>query len=183
MGGELWIAGVGGGVVVGVAHVEDGVAREGERGGEAVDGLAVDVPVRDEEEGLALAVGEGGPGLHALAEVVGVGVDAEEVDGDGELEFIFDDEVGVAGRDVEGGVVLKLEEHGLGGGGVVGEVEADAGADGLGLAGGLEVEVEDEVVAGVEAPGHGGGLDEGGGVGLPEEEVAVGVEAVAGVDE
>ena len=45
------------------------------------------------------------------------------------------------------------------------------------------MDVEDEVVAGVETPGHAVGLDEGGGIGLPEEEVAVGVEAVAGVHE
>ena len=181
-GWGVGVTGVGGGVVVGVVHVEDGVSGEEDGDGEAVDGLAVDVPVVDEDETLLFAVGEEGVGLHGFAEVVGVEVDAEEVNVYGELELVVDEEGWVAGGNVECGVVFKLEEHGVLGSGGVAEVEADGGLDGLGLAGGLEVHVEDEVVAGVETLGHGGGFDEGGGVGLPEEEVGVGVEGGAGVD-
>ncbi len=67
-------------------------------------------------------------------------------------------------------------------GGVVREVEADARLHGFDAAGGLEVGIEDEVVAGIDAPGHAGRLDDGGCIGLPEEEVAVGIEAIAGAD-
>ena len=174
---------VGGGVVVGVTHVDGGAGGERDGLGVAVDGLAVDVPVVNEDEGAALAGGKDGPALHAPGEIVGVGVDGEEVYVGGEFEGVLYGEAGGAGWDVECGVIFKLEEDGELGGGGWGEVEADAGANGLGLAGGLEVHIQDEVVAGVETPGLGGGLDEGGGVGLPVEEVTVGVEGVAGVDE
>ncbi len=67
-------------------------------------------------------------------------------------------------------------------GGVVREVEADARLHGFNAASGLEVGVEDEVIAGIDAPGHAGRFDDGGRIGFPEEEVAVGIEAIAGAD-
>ena len=112
-----------------------------------------------------------------------MGVDGEEVDRCGEGEGVFDREGGGAGWDFEGGVVFELDEDGKLCGGSGREVEADAGAYGFGFARGFQVHVEDEVVTGVETPGLGGGLNESGGVRLPVEEVAVGVEGVAGVDE
>ena len=47
---------------------------------------------------------------------------------------------------------------------LIGEIQAYGGLHGLGLAGGFEVHVEDEIVAGIEPPGHAGGFDESGGV-------------------
>jgi hypothetical protein len=78
--------------------------------------------------------------------------------------------------------VLELEQHGRAVRRGVRKVEADARLDGFDPAGGLEMGVEDEVVAGIDAPGHAGRLNDGGRVGLPEEEVTVGIEAIAGAD-
>ena len=176
------VARVGGGVVVDVAHVQDRARGQEQRLAVAVDRLAVDVPVLNKDERRALAVRRDGPCFELLAEIVRVRIDAQRIDGDGQAQLVFDDEVAVAGRDVECGIVLELQQHGSAGGRRVREVEADARLHGFDAAGGLEVGVEDEVIAGIDAPGHAGRLDDGGRVGLPEEEVAVGIEAIAGAD-
>ena len=107
-----------------------------------------------------------------------MGIDPEHVDVDGQVVVIGDDEVALSGRNVDGAVVLELEEHRELRGGLVREVEAHGGPDPLRLARRLQVHVENEVRALVQPPGHAGRLRYRGRPRLPEQEVAVGLEAV-----
>lgn len=175
----MGIARVGGGVVVAPTHVDGGAFGQMNGLAIAIDGLPVDVPVGDVEQGQGLAVGEIGPGFDVVAEVVGVGIDGEQVSGYGQGEAIGDLEIFGIGGDVEGVVALHLNEHGGLGGRGVGEVDADGGLEEFGLAGGLEMGVEDEVGTGAQSEGKVSGFFGGGGAGLPEEEVAVGFEGAA----
>ncbi len=165
------------GVVVAPAHRDPGSAGQEDRARVAEDALPVDVPVLDVDEPGLGSVGEGGHTAHLLAEVVGMGVDREHVDVHGQDVLVGDDEVAGSRRDVEGAVVLELEQHRKEGGGLGGEVKTDRGPHELGLARGPEVHVEDQVGPRVEGPGHPRWLFVGQGARLPEEEVAVGVEA------
>ncbi len=170
------------GVVVDVAHVQDRSAGKKDGAAVAIDGLAIDIPVGNADEPLLLSPGEIGPAFENVSEIMRVRIDAEGVDIDGQAEGILDDENAIVGGDVELLVGIELKQHGVLRGGLRGKVEADASGHDLGLSTGLEVHVEDEVVAGIEAPGHGRRFLEDGCVGLPEEEVAVGIEDIAGVD-
>ena len=73
-------------------------------------------------------------------------------------------------------VVLKLDQHGQLGRGLRSEVEADAGLNYFGLTGGLHVRVQNKVCAFVQAQCHAVGFDVGNGAGLPEQQMAVGIE-------
>ncbi len=159
-------------VVVRDAHVEDGAAGQEERMGERVHGLPGEVPVADPDQPFLRAVGQGGEALHVLADVVRVRVDGEDLGIDGQRVLVGHHEVGRTGRDVDGPVVLELEEHGEPRRRRLGEVEADDGADHFRLARRLEVQVEDEVGVLVDGPGHAFGLGDRGRAGLPEQEMA-----------
>src|SRR6202034_348796 len=65
---------------------------------------------------------------------------------------------------------------------LVGEIQTNLRGDGLRFAAGFEVHVEDEIVAGIEAPGHAGGFLDDRRVWFPEEKMAVGVEGIASVE-
>jgi hypothetical protein len=92
--------------------------------------------------------------------------------------MVRDDEVPPAGRYVDSAVVLELQQHRMTARRGLGEVESHDGPDHLRLAGRLEVHVEDQVGVAVDPPGHVRWLGDGGRAGLPEEEVAVGLEAL-----
>ena len=173
---------VSGGVVIQIVHVDDGTGREHDGLTVSVDGLTVDIPIVDLDQPLLVAVGHCGPSLHLPGEVVGVRVDAKEMDGYGQGELVVDGKCVYARRDVEGCIMLKLEEHGVLGCGGRAEVEADAGSNAFWLTRGFQVHVEDEVVTGVEMPLSSPWLGDGGRVRFPEEEVAVGVEGGSSVD-
>ncbi len=81
------IADVGFGVVVGVVHVEDGVLRQEDGRLKAVDGLAIDVPVVDEDQPLLFAAGQYGIAFQFFAEIVSMRIDAEDVDIDRKLKM------------------------------------------------------------------------------------------------
>jgi hypothetical protein len=59
---------------------------------------------------------------------------------------------------VEGLIVFELEQVGEAGWGLISEIEADGGLFEFGFAGRLEMNVDDEVFARVETPGHAVGL-------------------------
>jgi hypothetical protein len=146
--------------------------------GQRVHGLPGEVPVADPEEPLLRAVGQGREALDVFADVVGVRVDGQHLGVDGQRELVGHDEVRRVGWNVDGPVVLELDQHGEPRGRRVREVEADGGTDHLRLARRLKVQVQDEVGPLVDRPGHVGGLGHGGRAGLPEEEVAVRLEGI-----
>jgi hypothetical protein len=83
-------------------HMKNRSARKKDGIAVAIDGLAIDVPAGNANEPLPLSVGKDGPGFQLAAEVVGVRIDAEDVDIDGKGELVLDDEIARAGRDVGG---------------------------------------------------------------------------------
>ncbi len=176
-GGWLGLRTLSLGVVVAPPHRDRGSAGQEQRLPVAVDRLPVHVPVRDVDEPGLRTVRQRGQRLHVLAQVVGVGVDGEHVHVHGEGELVPHHEGALLRGNVEGPVVLELQEHGEAGGSLVGEVEADPRPHELGLARGPKVQVEHQVGAAVEAPGHPRRLLVGRAARLPEEEVAVRVEA------
>ena len=176
--GQARVADVAGRVVVAPPHHE--ARAPGQRDGlrVAIDRLPVQVPVPDVDEPLPAPVRQDRLSLDVPAEVVGVRVDAEHVHRHRQLELVGHHEIRGPGRDVEGPVVLELHEHREPGGLHVGEVETDLRPHGFGLARGLEVHVQDEVGPRVEAPRHVRRLLAGRAARLPEEEVAVRIEAL-----
>src|SRR5215813_11592215 len=102
-----------------------------------------------------------------------VRIDREHVHIERQPEIVRDGEVARARWYVERAVVLELDQHRELVGRLIGEVEADGRLDPLGLAGGLEMDIEREVVAGIETPCQPIGLDPGYAARLPEQEVSV----------
>jgi hypothetical protein len=109
---------------------------------------------------------------------VGVRVDAEHLHRHRQLDLVRYHEALGPRWDVEGAIMLELEQHGVARGRAVREVEAHLRLHRLGLPRGLEVHVEDEVGPRIEPPGHVRGLFVGQRPRLPEQEVAVGIEAL-----
>ena len=107
-----------------------------------------------------------------------VRVDREDVEVHGRAVFVGDEKVLLAGRNVESAIVLELDEHGEPVHRLVGEVKPDDRADGFAFAGGLDVNVEDEVHAGIGAPCHAVGFDDRAAARLPGKKLAVGLEAL-----
>jgi len=103
-------------------------------------------------------------------------VDGEELHVERQLEVVGDEEVLHPGWDVEGAVVLELQEHREARLGLVVEVQADQGPDLLGLARGLEVHVDHEIGSGLDRPCHALRFDERHRSGLPEQEMTFRVE-------
>src|SRR5579883_2066906 len=121
------------GVVVGVVHVNDRALGEKDGLAETIDRLAIDVPVADPDEPFLLPIGKSSVALDILTEIMRVRIDAEDVDIDGQLQLVFNNETVISGGNVECAVVLELEEHGLARRGLVGEVKAYLGINGLEL--------------------------------------------------
>ena len=105
-----------------------------------------------------------------------MGINRQQIDVHRKGEVIGHNKLVVAGRDVELRVTLQLQQHGKLRGRLVGEIDPHAGLQQLRLAGGLHVCVQDKVGSLVEAQRHSIGLDVRHGAGLPEEEMAVGIE-------
>ena len=103
---------------------------------------------------------------------------AEHLDVDGQRVVVGDFERPVPGRNVDGAVVLELQQHRVPGRWRMVEIQADHGPDHHRLARRLEVQVEDEVGIGIQPPRHAFGLAHRRRPRLPEEEVAVGLEAI-----
>src|ERR1700733_400769 len=156
------IANVGFGVVVGISHRNNAILWQKDGRLKAVDGLAIDVPVANENEPFLFTIGKDGITFELFAKVVSMWIDSEDVYVYRKFEMIFDDKGRVARGDIEGSVVLKLQKHGVRCGRFVGKIETDGGLHSLGFAGRFQVHVEDEIVAGVESPGHAAWFDESG---------------------
>jgi len=174
--GAAGVAGVGRGVIVEDLHFEAGAGGELEGSAELVDVLPVEVPIGDGEEGAAESRRGDGPGAELASDEVGVGDDLPEGDIDGEDEVIADAVVCVAGGNVDAaGGERDVEE--FFGGGSGGEPDGEFALVLLGLAGGVVVDLEDEVGAGGDADGGGGGHVENGVTGGPAAETGGGEEA------
>ncbi len=124
---------------------------EGLWGGKAVVALPVEVPVGNEDEFFCGAIGEFGPAVTFVAEVVQVGPDGEEVGIHGEGVRGLDGVVALACWNINGrGAEEERVEVALGW--FFAEIESDARLDGLGFSARAEVELEDDVGALAEEP-------------------------------
>ena len=70
-------------VVIDVVHMQDGAARQEHRIAVAIDGLAIDVPVGDADEPFLLPVWQDRPTFEFVAEVVRMGINAQNLKVDG----------------------------------------------------------------------------------------------------
>ncbi len=111
--------------------------------------------------------------MHVFSEVMRVRVDREEINVDGEREFVGDKKIFLTGRNVEPAIVFQLQKHGVKCCRLVRQVQPKTGLDGFLFSGRLQVNVENEVRVFVQAERHAIGLGLGHGAGLPEKEVAV----------
>jgi hypothetical protein len=110
---------------------------------------------------------------------VSVRIDGQQVRVGGNSKSIRYHEVFRAGRDVELVVPLKFDHDGEAGGRLIGEIETQCGRNLTRLAGGLEMSVEDQQIAGIETPGESLRLGVGQRSRFPKQEVAFGVERIA----
>lgn len=147
------VVGIAGRVVVGEVHFKARAGGKGERLAVAIAFLPVEVPIVDAEDFAAASGGEYGAGAETAREIVGVRDDAIDGDVDRQREVIANPVARCAGRDVDLAGAKREIEQGAGGR-RRGEVEADARAIGLGLAGGVVVDLEHEVAA--RGPASGG---------------------------
>ncbi len=171
----IGIARIGGRIVIAEAHRNYRALGQEQRLSAAVHGLPVEVPVGNPDEPPARSIGQGREALKQLAKIVRVRVDGKQVGIERQAKVVRYQEIAVARRNVERAIVLQLRVFGLR---LAREIKSDRRLYQLGLAGGPEVNVEDQVVARIEAPRHAGGLFPGRSAGLPEKEVAIGIEGI-----
>ena len=93
-------------------------------------------------------------------------------------EVIRDEKVTRARCNVQGPVVLELNEHRKLRGWRIRKIESHSGLYRFGLARWFQVDVQYQIVAWVEAPGPARGFTVRSSAWLPKEEVAVGIEGV-----
>ena len=168
-------------VVIDVMHVQHRSTRKRDGSAIAVYGLAVDVPAGNANEPRLLPAGQDGPRFELAAEVMRVGIDAQDLDVDRQTQLILHNEIAIAGGNVELVIAVELQQHRMNRRWLVSEIQANLRVDDFRLAAGLQVHIEDEVVARIEAPRHSGWLHEHGRVRFPEQKMAVGIESVAAI--
>ncbi len=144
----------------------------------AVYRLPVHIPVRNANQRFAGPVGQRSVAFEEPAQIMGVRVNCENVHVHRYREVVTDRKVAGAGRNVERAIALELHQHGKLRSRVVGEIEPDGRLDNFRFAGGLHVYVQDQVRRGVCAPRHAVGFLPWNAAGLPEQEMAVGIERV-----
>ncbi len=167
----VWIADILGRIVVGVAHGEASASGQKDGDGATKIALPIEIPVFDEEETPGSATGEGCECFHAFGKVMGMGQEAEQFHIDGQGVTVLNAEGCRAGGNVDGvGTETYLEWSVSRRNG--GKIKSDGGLDRLGLAGGLHMQLQNEIEGreegGSEAFGH---LDWAP-AGLPAYEVA-----------
>jgi len=103
-------------------------------------------------------------------------VDGEDIHAD--WEMVCHLKVAIAGRDIEGSIMLQLEEHRKQCWGLGSEIEADRGLDAFRFSLGLQMQVENQIRAGVETPAHPlrFGLEHR--TGFPKQEMGIRVEHI-----
>src|ERR1035441_246189 len=130
----------------------------------------------DVDQSLLRSVGPLGGRQDVLAQVVRVRIDTHQVNIDRQLELVGDHKVLCPCWDVERAIVLHLQQHGIDGSRLVGEIQPDARLNSLWLARSEEMRVEHQVGALVQPQRHAVGLVRRDGTRLPEKKVAVGIE-------
>ena len=138
-------------IVIHVAKTDDGALRQQNRFGIAIDGLPVQVPVRNMNQRLLRTVRQSSEGLNIFAEIMRMRIDREKINIDGKREVIGDQEIFVAGRNVKFGIILQLEQHGQLGCGMRREIKADARLNHSGFTGGLQVRIENKICAFIQS--------------------------------
>lgn len=159
-GGIAW---VGIGIIPVDFGVEAGAFGEGLELLEKVAVLPGEIPIGDVKKRLDAAIGERGGHFDFGGEVMGMGAHADSVDGDGERVGVADDEVLIAGGNIE------AREEGISGrhlnacqraaGGLFGKVEGDLGFFSFGFAGGMEMVLDNEVGVFGEAQRESAGVE------------------------
>src|SRR5579862_1252391 len=105
-----------------------------------------------------------------------VGINCEQLNIDGQCELITDFKIFFSRRNIERGVVLKLQQHGQFARRRRSEVETDTGLDHFRFPGRLQMRVKNKVRAFVETQRHALRLNVGYCSWLPEKQVAIRVE-------
>ena len=177
---RVGIARVPGRVVVVIAHRKNGALRQEDRLATWIHRLPVGIPVRNPDQRAARAAGKGRVTLQQVTQVVRVGIDRQQVHIERQPEIVADYEVAGPGRNAECAIVFKLNQYREFRLRLAGEVQSNRGLYQFRLAGRLQVNVQNQIVAWIETPCHAVGLNPRGASRLPEKEVAVGIERVAG---
>src|SRR5271165_3927707 len=114
-------------VVVDIAHVDDRTLWKKHLLGIVEDGLPVEIPVRNADEGFRGAIGKRGGGGEFFSQIVSMRINGEEIYVDGYGERVGHQKIGYIGRNVQSEIILKLEEDGEFPGRLIGEINANAG--------------------------------------------------------
>ena len=174
----VWVVHVVIRVVIEVVHVHHRAFRQNQWFPVAVDRLAIDIPVRNSDKRNARSTGQRRPGLQAMPQVVRVRINTQEFDGYGQPQRVLDGKCVRAGWNVERLIVLQLQQHRLLRRRLVGEVKPYFCEYGFGLSGGFQVHVQDQVGTRIDLPLHPFRFGEHRRIGLPEEEMAIGSNAL-----
>ena len=174
----VWIANIILGIVVGVPHGKHRSLRKEHGFGVAVNRLPVEIPVFNADQPFPFTVRKSRKSFQILTEIVSVRIDTEDIHIDWQRVIVRNKEVFVPGRNIDCAVVFQLQQHRMLGGRLVGEVKADTRLNGFRLAGGTQVHVQHQVIAGIKAPRHVRRFFRQNRAGLPEEEMAIGIKFV-----
>ena len=112
-----------------------------------------------------------------------MGIDPQHVDRYRQLQSIFYNKISLPGRNVQGCIVLQLQEHGMLRRSVICEVKSNACANALLLPGRFQVHIQHEIIPRIQPPRHALRLHQRCGVGLPKKEVTIRIEALPGVNQ
>lgn len=139
-------------VVVVVAHGDDRAFGHKDRLAKMINSLPIRVPVRNADEPLALAAGQRGIALEQLAKIVRMRVNGKYFRVERQAEIVGNQEIRVAGRNVELAVVLKLDQHREPLLWFIREIQADGRLRMFRLARWPQVRIQHQVVAWIQPP-------------------------------
>ncbi len=88
----------------------------------SIDGLPVDVPLRNADEPSARSIGQRGESLQQFAKIVRMRVDGEDVHVKRQPEIVGDQEAVDPGRYIQRAIVFELDQHRAPGRRLAGEV-------------------------------------------------------------
>ena len=144
-----------------------------------IDRLPGEIPVGNSDQPRAASIGQGRPDLHQLREIVGVRIDGQHIGVHGKHQRVGDWEIANSSRDVQGLVVFQLDYQRKASRRIGGKVQANGRPYLLGFSIGMEVRVENEFTARVDAPGKAGRFFDRRPAGFPKEEVTIQIEDAA----
>src|ERR1022692_5178634 len=99
------------GIIVMPAHQQDGALRKKDRLAIVVHSLPLWIPMADENQLLVFAVGKNRESFHYMTQVMRVRIYGECFRIERQREFIGDDKIRIARRNIQRAVVLKLNQN------------------------------------------------------------------------